>query len=192
MSAAVLKFSSAGVTHLLSIPPLGAALLVFMQSAEQQHYRPRYAVSSYGAPTFLAANAPPAQLAGALGIGWSAGLDVNSAQDPRSSPSQAQCLRDLKSSGQGFSGDGRRFALFIAYGVCDGLNMLQQAARKSNGLGAPSISVGLASLGTSFSPAMVVGNALSNANHAVAGGYRRLSFQDSCACFVYSGSIARL
>jgi len=71
-SAAVFKFAQDGVTH-VTMPDINLA--AFQLRAEPQHYRPRYAVTTYNAPyAFLTLETPAAQENGAVGVGWAPDL----------------------------------------------------------------------------------------------------------------------
>ena len=93
--AETLRFASAHVTHVLSLPPIEADQALFMQNAEQQRYRPRYGFTSYSLPLTVQQNpqvVPRAQLVGTLGVGWEPTNDVDAAHDPGQNPGQERCL----------------------------------------------------------------------------------------------------
>lgn len=187
MSAAVLSFASSGVTHVLTAPPTAAATLIFMETAEQQHFRPRYGMTSYLTPTQIALNAPAAQLMGAVGIGWNPGIDVEDAQDPGSSPERA-CLAVLAKSGVTFSSS-QRFAKDAAFTLCDAINIPVAGAALSGRLDPDGLFRGITGLGVSFPVAVAFSNALAPTHRTVTGSARDLMFVPSCTCFAYSGPV---
>ncbi len=91
---AVLKFRSAGVTHVITVPTGGALPFAFMPSAESQGYRPRYAMNSLEIPAFVDLNVPNAQLKDALAVGWLPTSDVLTPQRPNDNPAERLCFRD--------------------------------------------------------------------------------------------------
>jgi ABC-type branched-subunit amino acid transport system substrate-binding protein len=192
MSAAVLRFNSSGVTHVLSIPPIAAAKLVFMQTAEQQRYRPRYGMSSVDNPTAFVSNAPGAQLSGALGSGWLPGVDVDTAHDPGQTPAQRECSAIFKRAGLSFAGDGRRTALMLAFDACTSLKLLVAAARSAGGLAPVSLANGIASIGSGFPTAQTFHSGLSSTSPAMPDEVRDLVYMPSCGCFAYRGGTRRL
>ena len=187
MSAAVLSFASAGVTHVLTAPPTAAATLIFMETAEQQHYRPRYGMTSYLTPTQIALNAPAAQLNGAVGIGWNPGIDVEDAQDP-GSPAERSCLATMARSGITFSSS-HRFAKDAAFTLCDAIEIPVAGAALSGRLDPDGLFSGITALGPRFPVAVAFSNALTPAHRAVTGSARDLRFVPSCTCFAYDGPV---
>ena len=66
-------------------------IFVFSASAESQHYRPRYAIHTGIAPqASMQSNAPAAQLAGAMGLGFAPTLDSDT--DGITPPGTKRCL----------------------------------------------------------------------------------------------------
>ena len=187
MSAAVLRFKAAGVTHVLSLPPIALALGVFMQTAEQQRYRPRYALSSVTVATPLAANVPKEQLKGSLGIGWVPGIDVDDAHDPGRSPAQRECEAALKRGGLSFAGDADRTALSVAFAVCDLVKLVVQGTRRSGGLSPEHLARGIAEVGPSFLPAATFGSGLGSKSRFLPDVVRDLHYDTACSCFRYRG-----
>jgi len=94
IQAAVLKFRSEKVTHVL---PLDTnSMVLFGGTAEKQEYRPRYGVTSSTSVQGYAGSAllPYRQLRGALGIGWLPQVDIpESAQGTKyDGPGRKRCL----------------------------------------------------------------------------------------------------
>ena len=184
MSSAVLQFAAAGVTHVISIPPVAAALLFFSQSAESQHYRPRYAMTSYTLPSQAAGDLPAGQINGALGIGWFPGDDVAMAQAPPPDPAAVTCNAALKQAGVDYTTE---LELGNAWAFCDAVTLFVDAAEAGGGFGAGSISSGMAVAGAHFAPAATFGSGLSDQDHALPGEVRDLAYTKACSCFEYIG-----
>lgn len=122
LQSAVLQFRNAGVTHII---PYGLNLLLFPQSAESQHYRPRYFVSTVQALTLVQETAPKAQLVGAMGVGFFPTYDVDNAHDPGDvGPAEAHCRAIHQQNGQDTSA---RNAFNLMLKACDGFAFLQRA-----------------------------------------------------------------
>jgi hypothetical protein len=181
LGRAVLPFASAGVTHVLSD---SSTVFYFMQAAEAQHYRPRYALTTYHAPFAALASlgAPAAQLAGSLGIGWFPLSDVDDPQDPGDVGVGARSCRDALVRG-GQTGVKQRSVALIAFVFCDGINMVVRAAA-AGGLDPAGISQGLQRVGPTFASALTWRSALANHPY-VPGAVRDLGFDGSCTCFTY-------
>ena len=100
LKAAVLRFASDGVTHVVFNQEINAAMFgLFALNANSQGYYPRYGVSSYDFPSLTAANLPDRKvLHGLKGIGWLPFTDVD---EPRAlGPLQNSCLKVYEAAGQ--------------------------------------------------------------------------------------------
>lgn len=180
MRAAVLKFKAAGVTHVMNIPPLAGAELFFLQAARSQHYQPRYALTTYSLPSQAGGDAPAGQLNGAMGIGWSPGVDVPTAQKPNAAA--ATCDATMHKYGVDTT---TPFKAGNARATCDVVNLFVAAATAGGGLDAPSIARGMAIVGPSYRPGSTFSSALSETNHWLPGGARDLAYNETCKCFSY-------
>jgi ABC-type branched-subunit amino acid transport system substrate-binding protein len=187
MSAAELSFAAAGVTHVFTAPPTAAATVIFMQDAEQQRYRQRYAMSSYLTPTQLALNVPPAQLNGAVGIGWNPGIDVEDAQDP-GSPAQSACLATLARSGVTFTSS-QRFAKTAAWALCDAIQIPVAGAARAGKLDPDGLFSGITGLGPRFPVSTAFRNFVTPSHRTITGSARDLKFVNACTCFAYDGPV---
>lgn len=100
VNSAVLKFHTDGVDRVLFLTQYGALLdSIFMKDANGQHYYPKYGLStSDGAVALTGGNAPPAELAGSVGVGWQPLIDINDPAKRTLSPSIKVCLRALRES----------------------------------------------------------------------------------------------
>jgi hypothetical protein len=95
-SNAILRFRQDNITHVFGAD--GS----FAQDAENEHYRPRYALSSAaGGPEQMRLNAPSAQLNGSMGIGWTPQTDVEAGNiRPTITSRTSLCLTLAKNAGQ--------------------------------------------------------------------------------------------
>jgi len=190
MSAAVLSFRNAGVSHLLDITNVAAGVLIFAETAQQQRFFPRYGMTSWLLPDTAASVFAQAgisqQLNGAIGIGWTPGGDVNAAHDPGKTAPQRACEQALARQGITYSANTQRFALNTAWALCDDVNLLVAAATRGGGLSPEALRIGLEAL-SSFQPAVTFSNGLSVTNHSVPGSDRALVFDPACDCFAYKG-----
>lgn len=171
MNGAVLQFNGNGVTHLIAT---SADLFAFTLTASSQGYRPRYGITSINAPvTFLQTNSPRDQLNGAMGVGWSASLDVDDARDPGDAhPGEAECRRIQAAAGQRF--EGKRLAEAVAFAFCDGLGLIAQSAIAGGGLTAVAMEAGLQRVAPTFKTAFSFANGLGPGRLFVPGGVRDL------------------
>lgn len=186
----VLQFKAAGVTHVLDLPPVESEVLFFQLAADQQHYRPRYGITSFDLPLSVQQNSqivPPDQQIGSMGIGWQPYNDVDATRDPGALPGSSRCLNALSRGGQTFNSSQRR-AASIAVQFCDAIYLLQEAAVAGKGLSASAILDGMALTGDHLGTAGTFGSDLSSQNHGVPGYYRDLQYQSGCSCFAYVGS----
>lgn len=193
MSSAVLKFNTAGVTHILDITNVAAPVLVFAQTAQRQRYFPRYGMSSWLLPsqaaTIFAQSGIQAQLNGSIGVGWTPGGDVNTAQDPGETPAQRECRNILARGGQTFAGDGQRYALFVGYVLCDAIRLLVTGALDSRDLTPDAIAAGIARAGSRVPVAATFKNGSSSTTRALPSAFRDLYYTNTCSCFEYRGPL---
>jgi hypothetical protein len=183
MQSAVLQFRGRGVTHVIATD--GGALLGFMLAAEDQTYRPRYGLSSFLTPAVLMeGTAPPRQLVGAIGVGWSASVDVDDANDPGpSGPGETECAGIFKKAGLDFTG--KRLAEAVAFAFCDGLRLIVSAAIDGKGLAGPQVAQGMQAAGPALSSAFGFGNGLGPGRYYLPGAVRDVAYVESCTCFRY-------
>lgn len=187
-SSAVLRFAADGVTHVIGIDNFQ---FFFMTAARSQNYLPRYGVTSYNAPeALLESNGNPAQLNGALGVGWYPTIDTDAGHDPGSGPGAPSCLADLAKGGQTFAG--RRFAEAVGLAICDGLHLAVVGAKAGGGLDPSSIREGIVAEGPHFPAAGGFSSGLSATNYAMPGSGRDLGWDPGCTCFSYRGSAYRI
>jgi hypothetical protein len=175
--AAVLRFSSDGVTHVF-----GAALL-FFKAADNQSYHPRYALDSLVPPALLAQNVGASQLHGALGMGWRPTLDVDQAQDPGPvSPLATKCTNLMRAAGEDV---GTRTVLALSHVECEQVWSIAGALTKG---GAPTLAAlihGFGELGRP-TPTVSFGERWAPNRRASNTTVADLGYDDSCNCFKYT------
>lgn len=182
ISSAELRFASSGVDLVFAS---GVALLVFMQDAESQGYRPQYLTAVGGAA--LEANAPPAQMQNLHGYGWMPSIDVNPQQQPYAKTArQAACISRLTKRGlkpaayNDFMG---------AYVTCDGLDLYAAALARYSPDATDSIVRAVTAAMTSFSGAATYNGGLAAADTQRGGPavYREYGWASACSCMQYRG-----
>ena len=101
MSSAVLQFRRAQVDRVMVVSAAAEANIVFAFSevAENQGYRPGYALSTVAIPIALQLNAPAPQMQNMRGVGWLPVLDTSLRSQVPATPTAAKCLRRLKDEG---------------------------------------------------------------------------------------------
>jgi hypothetical protein len=174
------KFHADGVTHVLTDTPV---LFAFAQAAEQQHYRPRYALQSIMKPAGSESNMPAAQMNGALGAGWQPTDDVDkpSATDTEA----AQCLNDFKQQGLDYSA--APDALGYALGFCDTLRLIAAAYNTAGGFTSAAFGSSFAKGAATFAPSVTFRVDFSSGAGGVAA-VRDIGFDPGCTCLVYKSA----
>ncbi len=176
-SAAVFRFKDAGVTHVIG----DYSIALFTQSAESQRYRPRYGISSFSGGIALQLFSPPAQLAGALGVGWSPQGDVDAGQDQGDvSPAEARCRKIMTEAGEPTES---RLAWFAMAHACDTFTFFDDVIEAS-GLrpaGLPGAAAGLGAV----PPAFTFGISYPGGRPDGVTFGRDLAYSASCSCFAY-------
>lgn len=181
INSAILAFRNAGVTHVI---PDSLNLLLFPQAAESQRYRPRYVISTASAPLLVHSAAPPAQLAGTLGVGYYASYDVQTQNDPGdSSPATARCRDSQKKAG----GDTNQRESWNLMGkACDGFYFVVDAITRG-GLSPRGMQLGAAQL-TSVAPAGAFAIGFGEGRYDGLSAVRDLGYVQSCECFRFLNS----
>ena len=131
ISAAVLRFASNGVSHVLFLQSTGTLTLFFLREAESQRYFPRYGFNSGDAPQYVhdySAGDRKAVSArnfvNSMGIGTDPGFDIPQGEaDP--TPEQVACRKLLEKNGYTYFGDANAEA--IAYSACNLMSFLKLA-----------------------------------------------------------------
>jgi ABC-type branched-subunit amino acid transport system substrate-binding protein len=187
MSNAVLQMRNAGVTHILSSE---ADVLLFMTAADSQHYRPRYALTSYhAAAAQLQGTVPASQLVGSMGIGWLPASDVDAAHNPGPvSSGETSCRRLMHNAGQDTSSAG---VATVAFAVCDAVRLIAAGINTSKNPGSAGLHTGLSAIGPAFAAALTWRNGLVSTRYDMPGGVRDFTYTNGA--FSYrSKSLYRL
>jgi ABC-type branched-subunit amino acid transport system substrate-binding protein len=201
MKQAVIHFQTTGVTNVIfqggGADGSGSYALLFMLSAESQHYNPRYGLSSDDGPVSLTGNVPQDQFKGpggpALSIGDDPTLDTDDAHY-RPWPSTADektCAAIQSAAGNSFSS---REAAIAATSYCDAVFDLQESARPLTGgpLNAQLWANQEMQAGSHLYNATLYQRYVGPGHWDGAGGYRLLHAVQNCegsnACFVYDNS----
>lgn len=178
-----------GVTNMLFLAPGTEGS--FIDDAYQQHWYPKYALTSYDAPWGLASEHNKevlAALAGSIGIGWLPTSDVGTYGSSVFTNSTTRlCAAIEKNTGQ-LTDNIREFA---AYQYCDAL-LWVQAATNASGVATitgTSILDGFNALGTSHPSANTFTARITPQQHDGASAYRVLTFDTGCRCFHYTGPV---
>lgn len=174
-SNAVLRFRSAGVTHIILSPSGSAIPFAFMQPAESQGYRPRYALNSLDVPAFLTQNVPLAQLNGALGVGWLPASDLFYKEVAHGvNPAEDLCYEITKRNGD----EVKRY--------CDGLFFLKAALDRATEFSPAGLRAAVESLGTGYDSPWTLATRFGPGRFDGGRQMRPLAFVGECGCFRYS------
>lgn len=183
VQSAVLRFRSDGVTHAMFLAH--GMSFMFMTVAEQQGYRPAYALSSVDeAALLLQGTVPPAQLEKARGLGWRPTADVDAGKDPGGNPTVVRCKHVMARAGQDVS---TRVKQESAYAYCDGLFLLQAAGGRG-ALDRQSAVTRIESLGTTYRSALALRSRFGPGRHDGPMALRPFAFRSDCSCFAYTSS----
>jgi ABC-type branched-subunit amino acid transport system substrate-binding protein len=186
VSSSVLRFSSAGVTHVMFAAPGGGGPDYFMTTANSQHYKPRYALSSWDAPSVVQSLAPADQLKGTVGQGYSPVVDVDGAHDPGDTPATKQCLDIYKAAHIDTSS---RLAVGVMYMACDTLLFARLGLTRAPSYDPAGFEQAVDAMGTAFPTAATFSSRFHPGPHDGVGSYRYLIFGDDCTCFRYVGGL---
>lgn len=185
VSNAVLRFRTAGIDRVMFIEGVGLIPFLFMPQAENQGYRPRYAIHSSDQASWIVNNAPPAQFQGAVGMGWIVPNDVPLALDPGGNPTRDLCLGIYRSARIDVLTD--RFREHSALAICEHLLFLTAALARAPELSPAGLRIGVESLGTSFRSPLNFATAFGSRRHDGAAAVRPMAYDASCNCFHYTG-----
>jgi hypothetical protein len=166
-----------------------------MNQAENEEYRPRYAMTSADQPRF-AANADeserPLQVQDAIGLGYEPDVDVEDAQYPfphTSNKTEQLCIQMYKAGGHEWSA---RKNADLALGYCGAMLMLKKGAESiTNGI-TPELWAHHAERNlVNFESPMNFGSSFGPGDHTSAEVYRLIKWFADCSCFKYVGEPAR-
>jgi hypothetical protein len=183
MQNAALKFRSAGIDRVLTLDYQGTLQYFFMNSAENQRYRPKYGLATWSDAEFLRANGSAAQLAGSTGIGWWPGYDLAVWQLPVDEPKR-RCLRVMKSAG--VPPLQAQTDTLIQLRACEEVFFAERLLNTATDLSPRGLAAAAAALGDQ--PSYVgFADRFSVSKLWGAAAYRDLAFDSSCSCFAYRG-----
>jgi hypothetical protein len=173
-SSAILRFSNAGITHLIFSPSGGAIPLIWGASADGQNFHPRNAFNSLDIPAFVTDNMSEEQLDRAVVVGWMPAGDTYAQYVPKT-PAWEQCRT---ATGIRDDTDMARF--------CDGLFFLKAALDASPTFGVPGLRSAVESLGTGFASPWTPSTRFGPGRHDGAQSYRLMQFDAACTCFKFT------
>lgn len=187
-SAAVLRFSSAGVTEVLFLTHNAFEPTLLMNAASSQRYKPTYLLSTQQYPNALVDLAPAGQLDGALAVGWAPAIDLSSGYD--TSPRAQECLSGLKKRGRTYSSAGQTLVGLLA---CDGLDLMRRAAGAPGGMSSRTALMRNAlDEGIGFVSAVAVRTAFPAGRRDGIAAYRPMAYASGCTCFSYAGPVTAM
>jgi ABC-type branched-subunit amino acid transport system substrate-binding protein len=181
-SNAVLRFQTAGITHVLFVPTGGALPLLFMAAAESQGFRPAYGLNSLDPPGFLAANHGSTQLGKAMAVAWQPAVDTEEAFDPRSNAGGKKLCHDIV-KGAGFSTEQARFA----EPYCEGFFFLKAALDRNPKFSPDGLREGVEGIGDSFRSPWVFGTRFGPGRYDGTRVVQNAKYDSGCGCFKYIG-----
>ena len=176
----VLRFKNDNVTRVIEIAMLPVG---FMDSAESQLYRPRYAVDSSVAPATIVGAAPPTQLNGMIGVGWSPSSDIGSGTPV--TPAGKRCLALMTKAGQDTSNS---TTASLMEEFCDAGWFLQAATTAAHDASAGGLLRG-ARLTRGYISASSFAADMTTGRSDGLSGYRDFAYTSGCSCIQYVGGI---
>jgi ABC-type branched-subunit amino acid transport system substrate-binding protein len=188
--AGVLAFKQAGVDRVIFLGRPDNVGYWTSLSAPQQ-YTPRLALTSFDSPEFASANPafhPPAQMAGAQGLGFIPSRDGVGATEPFPSAAEQGCIDIFAAEGETFEA---RANANRALNYCDAVLFLQaatQAIAKDAVLNAGAVASGAAALGTSWQAASTFATSFGESVYAPADAGRPIEYVGPA--FTYTGAVA--
>jgi hypothetical protein len=177
-----LRFRSENIDHVLFLGTGGSGPFFFLPLAESQGFHPRYGLNSNEMPDLINANVPAAQLRRAMSVGWWPMRDVSAAKDP-GSPMEALCVDILRRAGVA---EPSHYALGTAMLKCDDLFFLKTALDRAGDVSPGALRGSVEGLGTSYQSPNTFSTRFGPGRADGAASVRISTFDDGCACFVYS------
>lgn len=186
-SAAVLRFRQQGVTHVMVLDNSGGITFAFMQAAENQGYRPFYALTTNNSPQALQQLAPQGQLDKARAVSWwwgDVGPDASQQTPPALPSSRAMCLKIMKDAGVDLSGSAAQGSALI---TCDQLLLLKTLLDRSTAAASGAMSAAADQLGSAYSSTLTYRTVLGPGRRDGAVLTRQLKHGSECSCWLYAG-----
>lgn len=184
---AILKLTSAGVTHVIMLDATGTTTLLFGQAASQQEFFPRLGINTAtGLQALYDAGVLTApQLAGAVGLGWLPTIDLPASDGEKyASDAAAECLDTVKAAtGEGFTSTN---AAGLALAECDMVHLTAATLDNIEGeWSLQSAADAIGTLGEDYQSALVPGSGFTEGRQdAVQVGYD-MAWDDKCGCVTY-------
>jgi hypothetical protein len=191
LQAAVLRFASDRVDRVVPISNDEAnGVYLFSVQAENQGYRPGYAVTSNFAASVARPNMPAAQVRNVRGVGWIPELDDE--QRHTLSAVEQRCLTSLAAEGQKAVTATDRY---FAYAVCGAFFLYETVLRATRGAADnESVAATVASFGNAVRGPGALNGATTYSRERPFGpaAVRRFSYVSGCSCFRYEGPVISL
>lgn len=188
MGAAVLRFKSENVTHVLMVENAGIMPFFFLKEAESQEFRPIYGFSSIDIPQTQARQGDPNQLAGSLAVGWAPPIDFyeEDIADADRTAAYNLCRQILTDGGV------ENLAGFYAQSRCDAVFLLRAALEAAPALTADGLRAGVASLGETHDSGFTINASYGPAKRWGANTVRPLAYDNGCECYLPIGQRKRV
>jgi hypothetical protein len=187
INAAILKFSTSNVdTVVFSLGNGGIPEVLFMQSAEQQQYRPAYLMGDSTNTSFVGNQAPDNQIKRISGAGTYPLANVGADQYP-SSPSEKRCLAILNKAVGGYTSRGSSLTGTLYCEIVQSFAFV--ASRVQGPLTTASWAAAYHQLGAGYPAVTTFATRFLPGRQDGASGYRSLGFSAGCACITYTSPI---
>jgi hypothetical protein len=193
VNSAVLRFHTDGIDRILFLSQYGALVdAIFMKDASQQHYYPKYGLSTEDGPVALTGgNAPADQLSGSVGVGWQPLLDVNQPASGDLAPSIPTCMRALHDGGVPAPADNGQY--FGELGYCETIFLFVAiASRAGADLDRNTYIAAGESLGRDFVDQLTIRGTSDFHGASVHDGvaaWHTFAYVDSCDCYRTRGQV---
>lgn len=185
MSNAVLKFRTENIDRVLFANTAGGGPFFFMPAAENQHYYPKYGISTYEFLRTLVTAAPKAAMARSYGPGWAPAYDLTDARFLPKNALRARCSKIFTDAGEDVSGD----AQLTIGGACEPFWLLRDVLARVVSGESPDFRSAFETLGSYPTPYSDPLRFVPRARHEGIDTYRQLSFDSRYGCYKYvSGS----
>jgi hypothetical protein len=197
VSAAVLRFNTRGITHVMILDgPAGACggacvTLEWVKQANSQRYYPRYGFNDQNSAKEIydLGLFSPREMRGSISVGW---IDLDESYDEgwRSNPAREACYALMRKHGADISNVNTQGP---ALGACTELWFIRAAISRLRGpLSVRGFIDGVNRLGYSYLSAASYANFFSAARHDGAAGVRIARFVDGCECFRFNPGMIRV
>ena len=184
--AAVLRFRQQGITHVKVLDNSGGIAFAFMQAAENQGYRPFYALTTNNSPQGLKQLAPAKQLERAQAVSWwwgDVGEDEKQQTPPALPRSRATCEKIMTDAGVDMSGAAAGSSMI----TCDQLLLLKTLADRAATPSSAAMSAAADRLGSSYESTLSYKTTIGPDRRDGASVTRLIRFEAGCSCWVYAG-----